>query len=129
MSLREFGAYSAILLLADKASGIWWGCSIALSAQFGDGSLDSRAAKDVLRGLESKGYIKRFFKQGQRGNHVIIIDKFMVSFGALSGQRVNASQSLSSEAIEYELVTEDRPGNSTEARPLSILDTKKPEDR
>ncbi|MDP9159243.1 MAG: hypothetical protein M3O09_03315 [Acidobacteriota bacterium] len=124
MSLREFASYCAILLLADNASGIWWGCSLALSAHFGDGSLDSRAAKEVLHSLEKKGYIKRFFKQGQRGNHPILIDKFIISFGALSGQRVNAAESLSSDAIAYEVVTENRPGNSTDRRPLSILETK-----
>jgi hypothetical protein len=128
MSAREFAAYSAILLLADKATGVWWGCSLALSAQFGDGSLDSRAAKDALHSLETKGYIKRFRTHGQRGNHPILIDKFLVSYGGLSGKLVNASKSKSYEGIVYEARTEqstdERPDNRTDSRPLSIPDTR-----
>lgn len=102
MTMREFSVFNLLLLLADKASGLWWGGAPALSAHFGKGDLDLRAAQKTLASLEDAGYIKRFFVQGQRGNHPIGINKYHVSFGVLKGKYLNTDRSTCYKELFYE---------------------------
>ncbi len=90
LSLTEYAALLTIMLLADKATGVWHGCSLALAARFGDGSLRKQTAQDALRSLESAGYIRRFRIHGARGNYPILVHKYEISIGPLKGRLTNA---------------------------------------
>ena len=122
LSAREFAVYNLIILLADKATGLWWGCSKAISAKFGHGDLDDRAAKGALHRLEENGYIRRFFVQGQRGNHPILVDKYAPTVGELKGRRVNAAATADWRYV----VCDNGPDDVPDRIPEAGLD-KKPE--
>ena len=93
LTLLEYAAYDAMILLAEKSSGIWWGSAKALAAICGAGDLTERQARHLLESLENKGYIRRFATPRAHGNYPILIDKFQPTFGTQSGMRLNAAAS------------------------------------
>lgn len=92
LTLLEYAAYDAMILLADKSSGMWWGSAKALAAICGAGDLTERQARHLLESLGQKGYIRRFATAGKRGNYPILVNKFEVTFGARKGMRLNAER-------------------------------------
>jgi len=94
ISKDEFAAYEFMLLSADAATGVWWGDSVELAAAFGQRDLRQEKAKDVLHGLEEKGYIKRFRQQGSRAKYPILINKYEITVGPLSDRLVDAEQTV-----------------------------------
>jgi hypothetical protein len=137
LTVRDYACYSVIILLADKATGLWWGCAQALAAQFGAGDISVHAARRSLHNLEETGYLKRFRTQGQRGNSPILVNKYPISFGELKGRFVNAERTVDYRRIVTELASEDAsdlapvPASdpATELATLSRLETrdKRPE--
>jgi hypothetical protein len=93
LTLQQYGAYDVLILLADKATGVWFGSAKALAANCGAGDIAERQARHILESLESKGYIKRFPKRRAHGNYPIAIDKYQVTVGAHSRMRLNARAS------------------------------------
>src|SRR5712692_4918497 len=93
LTLLEYGAYDLMILLADKCTGIWMGSAKALAANCGAGDLTERQARHMLESLEKKGYIRRFPTRRSHGNYTILINKYLVRCGALSGMRLNAAAS------------------------------------
>jgi hypothetical protein len=94
ISKDEFAAYEFMLLSADAATGVWWGDSVELTAAFGQRDLRQEKAKDVLHGLEEKGYIKRFRQQGSRAKYPILINKYEITVGPLSDRLVDAGSTV-----------------------------------
>ncbi|MGO8794780.1 MAG: hypothetical protein ACLQLC_08165 [Candidatus Sulfotelmatobacter sp.] len=94
ISKDEFAAYEFMLLSADAATGVWWGDSVELAAAFGQRDLRQEKAKDVLHGLEEKGYIKRFRQQGSRAKYPILINKYEITVGPLSDRLVDAGSTV-----------------------------------
>lgn len=88
LTLLEAGAFELIRLVADYKTGIWWGSAKALEGKCGAGDIDTRKARRILESLERKGYIRRFATERGRGNYPILIDKFEVSVGAESAQKI-----------------------------------------
>lgn len=50
LTSRQFAVFQLIVLLADKATGVWWGDSVAVTTYFRD--LNVKAAKTTLSELE-----------------------------------------------------------------------------
>jgi hypothetical protein len=123
LTQREFGFYVALLFLVKAETGIWHGCSEALKAHFGSGDATVRQAKEALSNLEKQGYIRRFRTHGQRGNYPILIDKYLITSGVLSGKVVNASESTSSKNVKYEARTDSVPDTVRDTAPETVPDT------
>ena len=90
ITLLEEGAHDIISMLADKASGIWFGSARAFAANCGAGDVSERQARRLLESLEEKGYLKRFTTPRAHGNYPILVNKYEITFGAQSGMRLNA---------------------------------------
>lgn len=112
---RQFAVFQLALLLADKATGVWWGDSVAVTSYFRD--LNVKAAKAALAELESKGYIKRFRQPGSRSSYPILVNKYEVTVGGLKGTRVVAEQTVDWRRPVTELRTEAGTETRTEATP------------
>lgn len=91
LTLCEYGAYDAVILLADKASGIWTGSARALAAICGAGDISERKARHILESLERKGYVKRFPTPRSHRNYPVLVNRYKVSTGAQSGKSLNAA--------------------------------------
>ena len=91
LTLLELGAHDVLLLLADKASGMWIGSAKALAANCGAGDITDRQARHLLESLEKKGYIRRFPKRRSHANYPILINRYLITFGANIGSMLNAS--------------------------------------
>ncbi len=103
MTASEFTAMVLMILLADSDTGIWTGCAAGLSYISG-GQVSAKAAKDALRSLEAKGYIRRHRRQGQRGIHPILLDKYLVTTGNLRGKRLTLAATTDCNRPQYETV-------------------------
>jgi hypothetical protein len=91
LTLLELSALCVILLLADKATGIWIGSARALAANCGAGDITDRQARHLLESLEKKGYIRRFPRRRSHANYPILVNRYLVTFGAYSGMTLNAA--------------------------------------
>jgi hypothetical protein len=91
LTLLELGAHDVTVLLADKSTGIWTGSAKALAANCGAGDITDRQARHLLESLEKKGYIRRFPKRRSHANYPILVNRYLVTFGAYSGMTLNAS--------------------------------------
>jgi hypothetical protein len=90
----ELGIYTVIHLQADFRTGIWWGSAPRLLATSPRGA----SIRDVQRWLQTLKrirFLRPFHKHGERGNYPVLIDKYFVRIGALSGTRLNAWKSES----------------------------------
>ncbi len=88
MTPMEFLAFVLVVLLADKATGVWRGSNPALVTISGE-QLSASTVKDVMAKLEAKGYILRGYVRGKRSNFPILIDKYLCTVGAHNGERVD----------------------------------------
>ena len=109
ITLLEEGAHDVIGMLADKASGIWFGSARAFSANCGAGDVSERQARHLVESLELKGYIKRFTTPRAHGNYPILVNKYEVTFGAQSGMRLNAAVTTDWRKPVYEFGPEHGP--------------------
>jgi hypothetical protein len=91
LTLLELGAHDVVILLADKSTGLWTGSAKALAANCGAGDITDRQARHLLESLEKKGYIRRFPKRRSHANYPILVNRYLVTFGAYSGMTLNAS--------------------------------------
>ena len=117
LTLQQFGAFDALVLLADKASGIWNGSARALAAQCGAGDVSDRQARHLLESIEAGRYIKRFPTPRSHRNYPILIDKFLITFGAHRGKRLNASATSDWRNPVYESCLEDGAERGAEQGP------------
>src|SRR5262249_22292605 len=102
LTLLELGAHDVILLLADKATGIWVGSARALSANCGAGDISDRQARHLLESLEENGYIRRFPRRRSHANYPILVNRYLVPFGAHNGMTLNASATVDWRKPVYE---------------------------
>jgi hypothetical protein len=101
LSPFDFGLYVFLIMRADYASGIYDGCAMTIACQFGDPSLKEHVQK-ALRRLRDKKYVNHRNGDGSRGAYKILINKFFVTVGELSGQRLNAWKHNGLVQPEYE---------------------------
>ena len=88
ISGMEFSIYMAMLIGADKANGAWRGSAAKLAEKY---HYAENTAYHVLQLLEKKGYIKRLWKKGQKGNYWIVINRYPITFGPFEGRLVDAA--------------------------------------
>jgi hypothetical protein len=117
ITLLEEGAHDVISMLANKASGIWFGSARAFAANCGAGDVSERQGRHLLESLEQKGYIRRFTTPRAHGNYPILINKYEVTFGAQSGMRLNAVTSIDWRKPVYELRPEHGAEEGAERAP------------
>jgi hypothetical protein len=89
LSPFDFGLYVWLIMRANYATGIYEGCALTIACQFGDPSLKPHLQK-ALRRLRDKKYINYRNGDGSRGAYEILINKFSVTVGELSGTRLDA---------------------------------------
>jgi hypothetical protein len=101
VSAFEFGVYVIVHLQADYRTGIWRGSAPRVLNSAPRGS-DLRKIQRAIEHLAEIGLLKPFTSQGKRGNYPVLINKFTVRSGALTGMRLNACRSNSWEHPVYE---------------------------
>jgi hypothetical protein len=89
LSPFDFGLYVFLIMRADFKTGIYHGCAMTIAYQFGDSGLKHHINKALIR-LRNHGYINYQKGDGRRGGYPILIHKYQVTVGELSGQRLNA---------------------------------------
>jgi hypothetical protein len=89
LSPFDFGMYVFLIMRADYSTGIYHGCAMTIACQFGNPSLKEHVQK-ALRRLREKKYINYRNGDGSRGAYLILINKFFVRVGEVSGTRLNA---------------------------------------
>src|SRR6266851_3052633 len=89
LSPFDFGLYVFLIMRAGYSTGIYEGCALTIACQFGDPSQKEHVQKS-LRRLRHKKYINYRNGDGSRGAYPILINKFDITFGELSGTRLNA---------------------------------------
>src|SRR5690349_10035054 len=72
MTLNEYLVFHALLLTASTSTGEAKTCASAVSLALG-GHIKEEGAQRALRGLESKGYISRLRKTGERGIYIVLV--------------------------------------------------------
>jgi hypothetical protein len=97
----DFGLYIFLIMRADYLTGVYEGCALTIAYQFGDPSLKEHVQKG-LRRLRDKKYINYRNGDGSRGAYSILINKFSVTVGELSGCRLNAWKHDGLPIPEYE---------------------------
>jgi len=85
----DFGVYVFIHLRADWSSGICHACASTIAYQFGDPKLKKHIQRSLHR-LRERKYINYLEGNGKRGSCPILIHKYGVAVGGLSGTRLNA---------------------------------------
>ncbi len=85
-SFNDFGCYSGMVLLIDKATALWYGSAPALNTIL---HIPTRSAQYSLERLEEGEYILRDFTPGARGNYPILLNKYVLTVGQFKGWRVN----------------------------------------
>jgi hypothetical protein len=101
LSPFDFGLYIFLIMRASYSSGIYDGCALTIACQFGDPSQKEHVQKS-LRRLRDKKYINYRNGDGSRGAYPILINKFFVTVGELSGCRLNAWKHNGVAQPEYE---------------------------
>src|SRR5438552_6248953 len=101
LSPFDFGLYVFLIMRADYATGIYEGCALTIACQFGDPSQKEHIQKS-LRRLRDKKYLNYRNGDGSRGAYPILINKFFVTVGELSGTRLNAWKHNGPARPEYE---------------------------
>jgi hypothetical protein len=101
LSPFDFGLYVFLIMRAGYSTGIYEGCALTIACQFGDPSQKEHVQKS-LRRLRDKKYINYRNGDGSRGAYPILINKFDVTVGELSGHRLNAWKHNGLPQPEYE---------------------------
>jgi len=97
----DSGIFDHLLARCDWETGIYHGCALALAFDFGDPSL-KEAIQRCLRRLRDRKYINYPEGTGKRGGYDILIHKYEVAKGKLSGTRLNAWARNGLASPEYE---------------------------
>src|SRR4029077_14548775 len=84
LSPVDFGLYVFLIMRANYSTGIYEGCALTIACQFGDPSQKEHLQKS-LRRLRDKKYLNYRNGDGRRGAYPILINKFDVTVGELSG--------------------------------------------
>lgn len=106
ISALEFGVYVIVHLQADFSTGIWQGSAPRILNSAPRGA-DLRKVQRAIEHLTALGLLRPFTVQGKRGNYPVLINKFTVRSGALTGMRLNACKSDSWQRPVYEPCAED----------------------
>ena len=85
----DLGIYVLLHLRANWATGIYHGCALSIAHQFADTNLKIHINKALIR-LRERQYINYRKGDGRRGGYPILIHKYHVTVGELSGQRLTA---------------------------------------
>lgn len=85
MTLNEYLVFHVLLLTASTSTGEAKTCASAISLSLA-GHINEKMAQRALRGLESKGYISRVRKEGERGIYSVLIHNFLLTTGLHAGQ-------------------------------------------
>ena len=97
----DSGIFDHLLARCNWETGIYHGCALALAFDFGDVSL-KEAIQRCLRRLRDRKYINYPEGTGKRGGYDILIHKYEVAKGKLSGMRLNAWARNGLASPEYE---------------------------
>jgi len=112
LSAVDFAVFVMLLIQADKATGKVWTCAPYLAGIFN--GLSPQQAKDSLHRLKALGYLKSFQEVGSRGKYPVLIHKYEITVGTLTGCVVNA---LESDDYEHPRVF-SQPEGTPEATPV-----------
>jgi hypothetical protein len=123
ISTLEFGVYVIVHLQADFSTGIWRGSAPRILNSAPRGA-DLRKIQRAIEHLTSLGLLKPFTVQGKRGNYPILINKFTVRSGALTGMRLNACKSDSWQRPVYEACAEDDAQSDAQDAPIQEVRSK-----
>jgi hypothetical protein len=85
----DLGLYVFLILRADWTTGIYHGCALTIAHGFNDPALKEHINKSLIR-LRTRQYINYRKGDGRRGGYPILINKYHVTVGELSGKRLNA---------------------------------------
>jgi hypothetical protein len=123
ISTLEFGVYVIIHLQADFSTGIWRGSAPRILNSAPRGA-DLRKIQRAIEHLTRLGLLKPFTTQGKRGNYPVLINKFTVRSGALTGMRLNAYKSDSWQRPVYESCAEDDAQDDAQNAPIQEVRSK-----
>jgi hypothetical protein len=98
----DLGIYIFLHLRADWTTGIYTGCALTIAHQFADPSLKHHINKSLIR-LRERRYVNYRKGDGRRGGYPILIHKYHVTVGELSGMRLNAWKHGELAKPEYEV--------------------------
>jgi hypothetical protein len=128
ISAFEFGVYVIVHLQADYRTGIWRGSAPRIIASAPRGA-ELRKTQRALEHLTELSLLKPFTSQGKRGNYPVLINKFTVRSGALTGMRLNASKSNSWEHPVYESCADGDAEGVAEDAPIQEVRSKREQGR
>jgi hypothetical protein len=123
ISAFEFGVYVIVHLQADYGTGIWRGSAPRVLNSAPRGA-DLRKIQRAIEHLAEIGLLKPFTSQGKRGNYPVLINKFTVRSGALTGMRLNACRSLSWQRPVYESCADGDAEGVAEDAPIQEVRSK-----
>jgi hypothetical protein len=123
ISAFEFGVYVIVHLQADYRTGIWRGSAPRIIAAAPRGA-ELRKTQRALEHLTELSLLKPFTSQGKRGNYPVLINKFTVRSGALTGMRLNACKSNSWEHPVYESCADGDAEGVAEDAPIQEVRSK-----
>jgi hypothetical protein len=123
ISAFEFGVYVIVHLQADFSTGIWRGSAPRILNSAPRGA-DLRKIQRAIEHLSGLGLLKPFTTQGKRGNYPVLINKFTVRSGALTGMRLNAYKSDSWQRPVYESCAEDDAQGDAQDAPIQEVRSK-----
>jgi hypothetical protein len=89
LSPFDFGIFVFLIMRADYSTGICSTCAVTIACQFGDPS-EKKHIQRALHRLRERKFINYPGGDGSRGAYPILINKFFVTVGRLSGCRLNA---------------------------------------
>ena len=85
----DLGVYVFLLLRADWATGIYQGCALTIAHHFADPRIKHHVNKCLMR-LRDRHYINYPKGRGRRGGYAVLIHKYEVTVGELTGMRLDA---------------------------------------
>ena len=97
----DSGIFDHLLARCNWQTGIYHGCALSLAFDFGDISLKEPIQR-CLRRLRDRKYINYPQGTGKRGGYDILIHKYEIVVGKLSGMRLNAWAHNGLAVAEYE---------------------------
>ena len=92
VSPSQFAIYCVLILEADSSSGVVRSSAKSLASRYG---FRERTARAGLEDLEKNNYLRRWPCRGRHGEYPILVNRYRVTTGAMSGMRVDAFKSVS----------------------------------
>lgn len=105
LSPEELGIYIHLLFCADFSTGLQKNSAPHIYYSMGQRST-IRCIQRALENLEKLGFIKRFRIPGKKKDYHLLVDKYEVTCGVLTGSRVNAAATTDWCDIQYTLGTD-----------------------